>query len=75
MGKLQLTPSGIAENVKKESNCEKAKVVGWSAFMTLVAGSYLALFEDLTLRANQAQNKLLAGVEGYDFPRYQENLS
>jgi hypothetical protein len=33
--------------------------------MSLIAGSYLALFEDLTLRANQLQNKALAGEYGY----------
>lgn len=59
--KLQLRPSQICENIKIESKCQKAKVVGWSAFMTVVAGSYLSYYSDLIFRADQMQNQALGG--------------
>jgi len=48
---LQFSPRELSSNVKRESACHKAKVVGWSAFLVMVAGSYLVTFSDLTSRA------------------------
>jgi len=58
---LQLSPANIGSNVRKESPCHKAKVVGWSAFMVLTAGTYLSYFSDVTARSSQLQNLALAG--------------
>ena len=58
---LQFRPSNIGQNVKEESSCHKAKVVGWSAFMVFTSGLYLSYFSDVTARASQLQNLALAG--------------
>ena len=58
---LQFRPSSIGQNVKEESSCHKAKVVGWSAFMVLTSGLYLSYFSDVTARSMQLQNLALAG--------------
>jgi len=59
--KLQIKPREIGANIERESQCHKIKVVGWSTFMLFVAGSYMSYFSGLTERANQMQNKALAG--------------
>ena len=58
---LQFSPSNIGLNVKNESPCHKAKVVGWSAFMVFTSGLYLSYFSDVTARSNHLQNLALAG--------------
>ena len=49
---LKFSPKELTSNVKRESACHKAKVVGWSAFMVLVGAAYLIFFSDLTKRAS-----------------------
>lgn len=58
---LHFKPRDIGNNIEKESQCHKIKVVGWSTFMLFVAGSYMSYFSGLTERADQMQNQALAG--------------
>lgn len=50
---LKFSPRELSSNVERESTCHKAKVVGWSAFLVMVAGSYLVTFSDLTARSTR----------------------
>lgn len=61
MGAFQWKPKDLKENVEREDNVHKAKIVGWSALMFVVASSYDWFFQNVTYRAMQHQWKAAAG--------------
>ena len=66
MGQFQWKPKNLRENVESESNVHKARIVGWSALMFVVASSYDWFFQNVTYRAMQHQWKALAGTNTFN---------
>ena len=62
MSAFQWKPKDLRENVERESNVHKARIVGWSAAMFLVASSYDWVFQNITYRAMQMQWQVMAGT-------------
>ena len=68
MGAFQWKPKNLRDNVENEDNIHKARIVGWSALMFVVASSYDWYFQNVTYRAMQYQWKAMAGnVDGTEY--------
>ena len=61
MNAFQWKPKNLRENVEREGNVHKARIVGWSALMFVVASGYDWFFQNVTYRAMQYQWAALAG--------------
>ena len=64
-------PRDLKSNVENESNVHKARVVGFSLAMASFASLYSTYFDNLVMRANQAQQAAMAGETGYEWEPYQ----
>ena len=53
--KLQWKPKDLKKNVEEESMKHKARIVGWSVIMFLIASGYNNFCQMLTYRANMMQ--------------------
>ena len=53
---LQWKPKDLKRNVEEESMKHKARIVGWSVLMFLIAGGFDQFCQMLTYRAAMMQN-------------------
>ena len=64
--KLQWKPKDLKKNVEEESMKHKARIVGWSVIMFLIAAGYDNFCQMMTYRAMMMQMNSLGGNKVID---------